>query len=212
MLPKLSNQNAQGEYYLTDIIAMYAQQGNEVNALCIDDEIEVQGVNDKRQLAALERAYQQRQADRLLDSAVTLIDPARIDVRGRLEVGTDVSIDVNCIFQGNVTLGNHVTIGANCIIGENSAIAGCVGMAGSTKIGKNCIFAGGVLVNGHIEIADGTQFHGGTVVTRGNSEPGVYASAGPLQDVKKWRKNSARLRQLDEIASRVKTLEKKLDK
>lgn len=117
-LPQLSNKNAQGEYYLTDVIAMSVANDVAVDALCISDDIEVQGVNDKKQLAALERAYQARQADSLMTAGVTLIDPARIDVRGSLTVGQDVLIDVNCIFQGDVTLGDNVTIAANCIIGE----------------------------------------------------------------------------------------------
>lgn len=122
LLPKLNNNNAQQEYYLTDVIALAVEAGIDVNSLCIDDADEVQGVNDKRQLAYLERAYQMRQANKLMEQGVTLLDPARIDIRGKVNVGMDVSIDVNCIFQGEVTLGENVIIEANCIIGSPGAI------------------------------------------------------------------------------------------
>ena len=117
-LPKLSNNNAQGEYYLTDIIAMSVEHGVLVNALCIEDEMQVQGVNDKKQLATLERNYQRQLAEDLMTLGATLIDPNRIDIRGNMAVGQDVAIDVNCIFQGEVRLGDNVRIGANCIVGE----------------------------------------------------------------------------------------------
>lgn len=121
LLPKLSNNNAQQEYYLTDVIELAVAAGIKVNSLCIDDADEVQGVNDKKQLAYLERAYQLRQAEKLMHQGATLLDPARVDVRGTLAIGMDVSIDVNCVFQGEVTLGNNVSIEANCIIGSPGA-------------------------------------------------------------------------------------------
>lgn len=120
-LPLLSNDNAQGEYYLTDIIAMAQKQGVGIATEQPDNEWEVLGVNDRRQQAELERIYQQRQAEQLLIDGVTLLDPSRFDCRGELTVGNDVVIDINCIFKGNVTLGDGVVIGANCII-ENSNI------------------------------------------------------------------------------------------
>lgn len=141
-LPQLSNQNAQGEYYLTDIIAMSVKNGIAVDALCINDDIEVQGVNDKKQLAALERAFQLRQADVLMTAGATLIDPARIDVRGSVVVGQDVSIDVNCIFQGEVSLGNNVSIAANCIIGE---IGKKVIIGDNVEIKANCIIEDAII-------------------------------------------------------------------
>lgn len=112
-LPQLKNANAQGEYYLTDIVAMAVAQHVEVAALMIDDPNEAAGVNDKRQLAALERIYQQQQADRLLAGGVTLLDPSRFDLRGTVEFGQDVQIDVNCVLEGHVKLGNGVRIGPN---------------------------------------------------------------------------------------------------
>lgn len=120
-LPLLSNDNAQGEYYLTDVIAMAKQQGVHIETEQPNDNWEVLGVNDRRQQAELERIYQRNQAEQLLLKGVTLLDPSRFDCRGSLSVGNDVVIDVNCIFKGEVTLADGVTIGANCII-ENSII------------------------------------------------------------------------------------------
>jgi len=121
-LPSLKNDNAQGEYYLTDVIEMAVADSIAVNAVQLSDESEVSGVNNKSQLAQLERAYQAQQAESLLEQGVTLFDPARIDIRGHLEVGKDVSIDVGCVFKGEVALGDGVSIGPNCVI-ENSTIA-----------------------------------------------------------------------------------------
>jgi bifunctional UDP-N-acetylglucosamine pyrophosphorylase / glucosamine-1-phosphate N-acetyltransferase len=115
-LGALSNSNAQGEYYLTDVIAMAVREGVPVTAAHPEHEWETLGVNSKVQLAELERIFQVENARRLLDRGVTLADPARIDVRGALECGRDVSIDVNCVFEGNVRLGDGVVIGANCVL------------------------------------------------------------------------------------------------
>ncbi len=120
-LPKLSSNNAQGEYYLTDIIAMAVSQGVAVSAIHPQDEYEVQGVNDRLQLAELERVYQRRQADELLRAGVSLADPSRIDIRGNLKVGNDVVIDVGCVFEGDVTLADGVFVGPYCVI-KNSHI------------------------------------------------------------------------------------------
>ncbi|WP_034296386.1 bifunctional UDP-N-acetylglucosamine diphosphorylase/glucosamine-1-phosphate N-acetyltransferase GlmU [Herbaspirillum sp. RV1423] len=115
-LAALSNHNAQGEYYLTDIIASAVADGVEVVSAQPDDAVEIMGVNSKVQLAELERAYQRSIADTLLEQGVTLLDPSRFDVRGTLTCGRDVSIDVNCIFEGKVDIEDGATIGANCII------------------------------------------------------------------------------------------------
>jgi bifunctional UDP-N-acetylglucosamine pyrophosphorylase/glucosamine-1-phosphate N-acetyltransferase len=120
-LSTLSNNNAQNEYYLTDIVARAVADGTPIVSAQPDSIDETLGVNSKVQLAELERIYQQRYAHRLLEQGVTLLDPARIDVRGTLNCGKDVSIDVNCVFEGNVTLADNVTIGANCII-QNATI------------------------------------------------------------------------------------------
>jgi len=115
-LARVGKRNAQGEYYLTDIIALAVAEGLEVAAVKAPDWLEVAGVNSKRELALLERALQRRAAERLLDSGVTLADPERIDVRGSLECGRDVAIDVNCVFEGSVRLGERVRIGPNCVL------------------------------------------------------------------------------------------------
>lgn len=115
-LPTLSNANAQGEYYLTDIIAMAVDKGLSVAVSQPNDAYEVQGVNNRLQLAELERWYQRREADRLMTEGATLADPARIDVRGELTIGNDLLIDVNVVFEGRVTLGNRVSIGPGCVI------------------------------------------------------------------------------------------------
>lgn len=115
-LPQLSNSNAQGEYYLTDIIAMAAGEGMTIEVAQPSHEQEVQGVNNRLQLSVLERWYQRCEAERLMTEGATLADPDRIDVRGNLTVGQDVLIDVNVVFEGEVTLGNNVSIGPNCLI------------------------------------------------------------------------------------------------
>ena len=121
-LPRLSNNNAQGEYYLTDIVAMAIADGLEVASVEPQMPFEVEGVNDRVQLAALERAFQAFQAKQLMQQGVHLIDPARFDLRGSLKVGQDVRIDINVIIEGDCELGDNVEIGAGCII-KNTKIA-----------------------------------------------------------------------------------------
>ncbi|KVL25716.1 bifunctional UDP-N-acetylglucosamine diphosphorylase/glucosamine-1-phosphate N-acetyltransferase GlmU [Burkholderia sp. MSMB1835] len=123
-LGALKNENAQGEYYLTDVVELAIEAGFEVVTSQPDDEWETLGVNSKAQLAELERIHQRNVADALLADGVTLADPARVDVRGTLRCGRDVSIDVNCVFEGNVTLADNVTVGANCMIRNASIGAG----------------------------------------------------------------------------------------
>src|SRR5512141_3252458 len=120
-LSNLQNNNAQGEFYLTDIVAMAVQQGVAVHTAQPAHAWEVEGVNSKTQLAALERTWQQVLAGQLLAQGVTLADPARIDVRGKLTCGRDVEIDVGCIFEGDVTLGDRVRVGAYSVI-RNASI------------------------------------------------------------------------------------------
>jgi len=115
-LAQLNNNNAQGEYYLTDIVKIAEQQGVEVVAEITKDEWSVTGINSKQDLSQIERIYQARIALKLLEQGVSLKDPARIDVRGTLNCGRDVEIDVNCVFEGDVCLEDNVKIGANCII------------------------------------------------------------------------------------------------
>lgn len=124
-LNKIGNDNAQGEYYLTDLIALAVDDGNEVFTTQVEDSSEVEGVNDRKQLARLERVYQLDIAEQLLTDGTGLADPARIDVRGKLSAGSDSYIDINCVFEGSVSLGTGVRIGTGCVI-KNS------------KIGDNC--------------------------------------------------------------------------
>ena len=125
-LARLTNDNAASEYYLTDIVGFAVADGVPVVAHKITDAVQVAGVNSPVQLAELERAYQQRLAKTLMDQGVRLADPARFDVRGQLVCGPDVSIDVNCIFEGHVTLAEGVRIGANCVIANATIGAGAV--------------------------------------------------------------------------------------
>ncbi|HET8849416.1 MAG TPA: bifunctional UDP-N-acetylglucosamine diphosphorylase/glucosamine-1-phosphate N-acetyltransferase GlmU [Marinobacter sp.] len=115
-LPTLSNSNAQGEYYLTDIIALSVSERITVAVSQPGNAFEVQGVNNRVQLAELERWYQRQQAERLMTEGATLADPARVDVRGELTIGNDLWIDVNVVFEGKVTLGSNVSIGPGCVI------------------------------------------------------------------------------------------------
>lgn len=112
----LTNENAQGEYYLTDIIALAVRDGVPVEPFTVTEPLEVQGVNDRRQLALLERFHQARQAEKLLRNGATLLDPSRVDVRGVLHTGQDVVIDVNVVFEGVVRLGDRVRIGPFCVL------------------------------------------------------------------------------------------------
>ena len=125
-LPQLSNRNAQGEYYLTDIIAMAVDEGMSVRVNQPDNPNEVQGVNNRLQLAELERWFQRREADRLMTEGATLADPARVDVRGKLTIGNDILIDINVVFEGEVELADGVSIGPGCVIRNSRIAAGAV--------------------------------------------------------------------------------------
>ena len=141
-LSNLSSDNAQGEYYLTDIIAACHKEGKEIATAHPESEIEVEGANNRVQLAALERAYQLRRAEQLMLAGASLRDPNRIDVRGVIGLGQEVQIDINCIFEGEVILAHGVKVGANCIlkdcsIGENTEIKPNTIIEGAV-IGDNC--------------------------------------------------------------------------
>ncbi|MBJ9983891.1 bifunctional UDP-N-acetylglucosamine diphosphorylase/glucosamine-1-phosphate N-acetyltransferase GlmU [Acinetobacter sp. S40] len=137
-LPKLSNNNAQGEYYLTDIVAMAVADGLEIASIQPQLAYEVEGVNDRLQLSALEREFQKQQAIELMQQGVTLSDPARFDLRGSLKVGQDVRIDINVIIEGECELGDGVEIGAGCILKNTSIAAG-------TKVQPYSVFENAVV-------------------------------------------------------------------
>lgn len=125
-LPQLSNDNAQGEYYLTDIIGMASQDGVNIDTAQPEDAEEVQGVNNRLQLAELERYYQFQQAKYLMTEGATLADPNRVDVRGDINIGRDIEIDINVVFEGHIVLGDNVSIGPNCVIKNTKIAAGTV--------------------------------------------------------------------------------------
>jgi len=141
-LAKVANRNAQKEYYLTDLIGIASAARAPVSAVKATDPTEVAGVNSRAELAILERAYQSGQAKKLLASGVALADLRRVDVRGALECGEDVSIDVNCVFEGRVKLGDRVTIGPNCVLKNVTVAAGSEVLAFSlledAEVGAGC--------------------------------------------------------------------------
>lgn len=141
-LARLTNDNRQKEYYLTDIVAMAVSDGVEVTTAAPAYAWEILGVNSKSQLAELERLYQGNAASKLMQEGVTLADPARIEVRGQLICGRDVSIDVNCVFEGRVNLGDRVTIGPNCVLRDVMVAAGSEVLAfchiENAEVGENC--------------------------------------------------------------------------
>jgi bifunctional UDP-N-acetylglucosamine pyrophosphorylase/glucosamine-1-phosphate N-acetyltransferase len=156
-LANLRNDNAQGEYYLTDIVGMAVRQGTAVHTVQPAHEWEIHGINSKAQLAVLERAWQQVEAGRLLAHGVTLADPARIDVRGKLSCGRDVEIDVGCIFEGEVRLGDNVQVGAYSIV-KNATIADGTRIApysliDSSEVGANCH------IGPYARLRPGTKLH-----------------------------------------------------
>ncbi|MFS1947391.1 bifunctional UDP-N-acetylglucosamine diphosphorylase/glucosamine-1-phosphate N-acetyltransferase GlmU [Vibrio lentus] len=141
-LSGLSNDNAQGEYYLTDVIAAAHDEGRAVEAVHPVSPIEVEGVNDRSQLARLERAYQAEQADKLLKQGVMLRDPSRFDLRGELQCGMDVEIDTNVIIEGSVSIGDNVVVGTGCVlkdceIDDNTIVRPYSVVEGAT-IGEDC--------------------------------------------------------------------------
>lgn len=137
-LSKLSNNNVQGEYYLTDIVEFAVQDRVEVITEITEDEWSVTGINSKADLVQIERIFQKRIAQQLLQHGVTLKDDQRIDVRGTLHCGRDVEIDVNCVFEGNVIIGDRVSVGANCVI-KNAEIKAGTKIAAFTHIDDTII-------------------------------------------------------------------------
>ena len=185
-LARLDNQNAQGEYYLTDVVKFAVADGAPVQAHRILDAVQVAGVNSPVQLAELERAYQRRVAQVLMEQGVRLADPARFDVRGELVCGADVEIDVNCVFEGAVTLGDGVRIGPNCVIANARIEAGATLQAFTHVQGEKA----GVTVGPRAEIGPfarlrpgaklGAEVHIGNFVEVKNSTLAAGAKANHL--------------------------------
>ncbi|WP_353495203.1 bifunctional UDP-N-acetylglucosamine diphosphorylase/glucosamine-1-phosphate N-acetyltransferase GlmU [Vibrio cholerae] len=181
-LAGLNNNNAQGEYYLTDVIAAAHDEGRAVEAVHPSHSIEVEGVNDRIQLARLERAFQARQAKKLLEQGVMLRDPARFDLRGTLQCGSDVEIDVNVIIEGNVSIGNNVVIGAgsilkDCEIDDNTVIRPYSVIEGAT-VGENCTVGPFTRLRPGAELRD--DAHVGNFVEMKNARLGEGSKANHL--------------------------------
>ncbi len=181
-LPKLRNRNAQNEYYLTDVVVLAVKDRVPVAGVPAADAGETEGVNSRAQLAQLERLYQKRQAMRLLESGVTLADPARFDQRGALTCGRDVAIDVNGVFEGDVTLADGVSIGANCVlkdvaIGPGTRIEPFCHLDGA-RIGAGCRIGPYARIRPGTRLAD--EVHIGNFVEVKASELGEASKANHL--------------------------------
>jgi bifunctional UDP-N-acetylglucosamine pyrophosphorylase / glucosamine-1-phosphate N-acetyltransferase len=154
-LPQLGNRNAQGEYYLTDIVALAVAEGMAVVTAHPDANWETDGVNSKSQLARLERIHQRNLAEALMENGVTLADPDRIDVRGELVCGRDVFIDVNCVFEGRVELQDGVRINANCVIQD--AVVGPDSVIGPfARLRPGTVLAADVHIGNFVEVKNST--------------------------------------------------------
>ena len=181
-LSQLNNNNAQGEYYITDIIALAHKEGNKIATVHPSHLSEMEGVNNRLQLAALERIYQKEQAEKLLLAGVMLIDPARFDIRGTLTHGRDVVIDTNVIIEGNVTLGNNVQIQTgcvlkNCVIGDNSVISP-YSVIENSELSTECTVGPFARLRPGAKLA--AKSHVGTFVEMKNASLGLGSKAGHL--------------------------------
>ena len=185
-LERLDNRNAQAEYYLTDIVKHAAADGVPVVAHITTDGLQVAGINSPVQLAELERAFQRRQAEALMTQGVRLADPARFDLRGTLECGGDVEIDVNCVFEGQVSLGEGVRIGANCVIANARIEAGAVihsfthidGEKAGVTVGERALIGPFARLRPGAQL--GTEVHIGNFVEVKNSTLAAGAKANHL--------------------------------
>lgn len=181
-LAQLTNDNAQGEYYITDIIALAHQEGRKINAVHPDNAMETEGVNNRLQLAQLERLYQQQQAESLLLAGVMLRDPARFDLRGELTHGRDVEIDINVVISGKVQLGNNVRIGAgsiihNAVIGDNCEVSP-YSVIESSVLASNCTVGPFARLRPGTTLAE--QVHVGNFVEIKKTQLGKGSKAGHL--------------------------------
>lgn len=181
-LAQLNNDNAQGEYYITDIIALAHKEGNKVATVHPSRLSEMEGVNNRLQLAALERVYQKEQAEKLLLAGVMLIDPERFDIRGTLTHGRDIIIDTNVIIEGNVTLGNNVQIQSgcilrNCVIGDNSVISP-YSVIENSELSSECTVGPFARLRPGAKLA--AKAHVGNFVEMKNATLGLGSKAGHL--------------------------------
>ncbi|MDP2787872.1 MAG: bifunctional UDP-N-acetylglucosamine diphosphorylase/glucosamine-1-phosphate N-acetyltransferase GlmU [Pseudomonadota bacterium] len=184
-LARLGNNNAQGEYYLTDVIGMAAAEGERVIPCHPAAEWEVLGINSRAQLAELERLHQRNQADKLMTDGVTLIDPSRIDIRGSLSCGRDVLIDINAVFEGDVVLGDGVQIGANCVL-KNVELAAGVQLKPfchleGARVGANAVIGPYARLRPGTELAEET--HIGNFVELKNAQIGFNSKISHLSYV-----------------------------
>ena len=184
-LAQLGNDNAQGEYYLTDIITMAVADGTGIRSLQPESAEETRGVNDRAQLAELERCYQLQQAHRLMRDGVSLMDPARFDLRGSLKAGQDVSIDVNVVIEGSVTLGSNVRIGPNCYV-NNADIGDGVTLLPNcviedAVIGRYCRIGPFARIRPQTRLAD--EVHVGNFVELKNADIGDRSKINHLSYV-----------------------------
>ena len=181
-LKRIDNRNAQNEYYLTDLVSLAVTDQARVEAVKTADAWEAAGVNTPRELAQLERQYQRIWAEKLLESGVRLADPARIDVRGALECGREVSIDVNCVFEGNVKLGDGARIGPNCVLRNVTIGAGTEVRAFShfddAEVGARCVLGPFARLRPGASLAD--EVHVGNFVEVKASRLGVGSKANHL--------------------------------
>jgi len=172
----LSNRNAQGEYYLTDVVGLAVAEGMAVEALRAPTVAEVLGINDRAQLAGLETTLRRRIAADLMTAGVTLADPARIDVRGRVDAGRDVFIDINAVFEGVVELGDNVSIGPNVFIRDSRLGAGCVVQPNtvieSADIGPGCELGPFARLRPGAQLADGVRIGNFVEIKKSRIGPG----------------------------------------
>ncbi|HEY9017247.1 bifunctional UDP-N-acetylglucosamine diphosphorylase/glucosamine-1-phosphate N-acetyltransferase GlmU [Thiomicrospira sp.] len=184
-LSRLENNNAQGEYYLTDIIAMAVDDGFQVRTASPVDEMEVLGVNNKAQLQDLERQFQRQQAQNLMEQGVTLLDANRLDIRGEIEVGMDVELDVGVIIEGQVKLGDGVKVGAYCILKDVEIAAGSIikpfSHLDSAKLGENCNIGPYARIRPGTNLADKVNI--GNFVELKNAQVGVGSKVNHLSYV-----------------------------
>lgn len=181
-LAQIGNDNANGEYYLTDIVALAVRDGVEVSAVSADSVDEIEGVNDRAQLAAAERHFQQAQAGRLMADGLQLLDPQRFDLRGRLDFGRDVCVDVGCVFEGTVYLADNVSVGPYVVLRDVSISAGAQikahSVLESAVIGENCHIGPFARLRPGTRLA--ADVHVGNFVEIKNSTLATGAKAGHL--------------------------------